>query len=32
MKEERKEKAARTRAYMSGLQSEIDRIIPDREE
>lgn len=32
MKEERKEKAARTRAYMSGLQSEIGRIIPDREE
>ena len=32
MKEDRKEKAARTRAYMSGLQSEIDRIIPDREE
>lgn len=32
MKEERKEKAARTRAYMSGLQSGIDRIIPDREE
>lgn len=32
MKEDCKEKAARTRAYMSGLQSEIDRIIPDREE
>lgn len=32
MKEERKQKAARTREYMSGLQSGIDRIIPDREE
>ena len=32
MKEDRKEKAARTRACMSGLQSEIDRIIPDRGE